>query len=366
MTFVFAISGSGGHILPALKVAEQVSGLGHRVVFMGDFRGFASLVDRKGIQCYPLDVRGLSGRSLKSLGMCFFKMILAFGTAVRLLKELRPAVVTGFGGYGSVPVLLAAVFWRVPTLIHEQNVRPGRATKILSRLVTKVALSFEETGGYLSPATVVTGCPGHVPREDYNKNQIIKSFNLQEGAFTILVLGGSQGSQAINSCWLESVLPLKERMDFQVIHLTGHKNYDLVKGEYQRMRLRSRVMPFLEDMALAYSVADMAISRAGAVSVTELSLFGLPAILIPYPHAGGHQKENARILVNRGLGIMIEESRVSPEALIAAVEKIKGPGSRYGRRAPELGHDAARLLSDEILKLTARKSACKKKESCRT
>ncbi|MFA5259712.1 MAG: UDP-N-acetylglucosamine--N-acetylmuramyl-(pentapeptide) pyrophosphoryl-undecaprenol N-acetylglucosamine transferase, partial [Candidatus Omnitrophota bacterium] len=164
MTFVFAISGSGGHILPALKVAEQMSALGHRVVFMGDFRDFSSLVEKKGIQCCPLDVRGLSDRSLKSLGGCFLKMTLAFGAARRLLKELRPAVVAGFGGYGSVPVVLAAVFRRTPTLIHEQNVCPGRATKILSRLVTKVAFSFEETRGYLKSAAVVTGCPGHVPR----------------------------------------------------------------------------------------------------------------------------------------------------------------------------------------------------------
>jgi UDP-N-acetylglucosamine--N-acetylmuramyl-(pentapeptide) pyrophosphoryl-undecaprenol N-acetylglucosamine transferase len=150
-------------------------------------------------------------------------------------------------------------------------------------------------------------------------------------------------------------------MDFQVIHLTGHRNYDLVKEEYRRMRLRACVLPFLEDMASAYSVSDMAVSRAGAVSVTELSLFGLPAVLIPYPYAGGHQKENARILVNRGLGIMIDDGGVSPEVLIASVEKIKAAGRERGMRGPESGYEASRRLADEILKLTAQRDVCEKR-----
>ena len=356
MTFVFAISGSGGHILPALKVAEQMSVLGHRVVFMGDFRDFASLVGRKGIECYPLDVRGLSGRSFTALGAGLFKMILAVGTAARFLKALQPAAVAGFGGYGSVPVVLAAVFRRVPALIHEQNVCPGRATKIMSPFVKRVALSFEETRRYFKSAAVVTGCPGHVPQNNPDKARILKDFDLEEGVFTILVLGGSQGSQAINSGWLKSVCSLRERLAFQVMHISGHNNYDQVKEEYHRLRLQACVLPFLEEMAFAYSVADMAISRAGAVSVTELAAFGLPAVLIPYPHAGGHQKENARILVNRGLGIMIDEDRLSPEVLIAAVETIKAAGRERGARVAASGPDAARVLADEILKLTLNKN----------
>jgi len=352
MTFVFAISGSGGHILPALKVAEHMSGRGHRVVFMGDVRDFSSLVEKGGIPCYPLDVCGLSARSLKTIGVWFFKMILAVRTARRLLKELNPAVVAGFGGYGSAPVVLAAISRRIPTLIHEQNVLPGRATKALSRWVTKVAVSFEETRRYLKSAAVVTGCPAHGPRDHGDRKQILAGFGLDEGVYTILVLGGSQGSQAINSAWLKSVSLLKKRMDFQVIHLAGPKNYERVNEEYGRMRLRACVLPFLEDMPSAYSVADMAVSRAGAVSVTELSLFGVPAILIPYPHAGGHQKENAAVLVKQGLGVMIEESRVSPEVLMAAVEKIKMAGEAPRPWGAEGGREAGARLAEEILELT--------------
>ena len=352
MTFVFAISGSGGHILPALKVAEQMSGPGHRIVFMGDFRDFASLVDSKGLERYPLNVRGLSGRSLTGLALAGLKMIPAVGKAVRLLKGIRPAGVAGFGGYGSVPVVLAAVILRIPTLIHEQNVRPGRATKILSRMGTKVALSFAETRRFLKTAAVVTGCPSHLPLKDCDRSRILKGFSLEEGVFTILVLGGSQGSQAINSGWQRSALPLKERMNFQVLHITGPKNYDRVREEYHQIGLRACVLPFLEDMSSAYCAADMAISRAGAVSVTELSAFGLPAVLIPYPYAGGHQKENAKILVNRGLGVVVEEASLSPESLTAAIEKIKG----HGRKPAATGFDAARTLADEILKLTLNKN----------
>ncbi len=354
MTFALAVSGSGGHIIPAVKVAEELIAWGHSVVLTGDFRSFASLIERKGLQGFPLDVCGYSGRSPLSVIKFLYKMLKSFFHAFHLLRSRRPDCVIGFGGYGSVPAVLAAVVQHIPTLIHEQNVYPGKATRLLRHFVQKIAVSFQETQRYIPSKTVLTGCPGHTPQGPYDTKQILDGLGLKEGLYTILVLGGSQGSQRINNCWLQSVPFLLQRMDYQVIHIAGEANYSQVLSEYRRWKVSACVLPFYEHMDQIYCVSQAVIARAGAASVTEFLSFQLPAILVPYPYAGGHQMENAKVLRDAGLATVVEEKQLSKEALVTAVETLRRSTQTRGARDFSARPGAGEKLADEILQFAGK------------
>jgi len=354
MTFVLAVSGSGGHIVPAVKVAEKLIFLGHSVVLVGDFRGFVPLLEKKGLKCFQLDVRGYSNHSFLTILSFGYKIIGSFFRSLHVLSTVRPDRVVGFGGYGSVPVVCAAFVKRIPTMIHEQNVYPGKATRLLSYFVNTIAISFEETLDYLPAKTVLTGCPSHIPQGPYDKKQILAGLGLEEDIYTVLILGGSQGSQRINNCWLQSVPFLLQRMNYQVIHITGKNNFRFVLTEYRRWNVRVCVLPFYEDMDQIYRVAHLAIARAGAASVTEFLSFQLPAILVPYPFAGGHQMENANVMKKSGLATIIEEEILSKEALAVAVEKARQSPKSDDDPVFSSRQNASERLADEILHFTER------------
>lgn len=320
MKIIIGTGGSGGHIFPALKVARGLREDGHRVMFVGALNLVLDKLKDDKFDIFNLPARGFSSASLDSFFISFFCMIKAICQSFRVLRNFKPDVVCGFGGYGSFPIVFAAALLRYSTLIHEQNVMPGRANAFLARFVSKIALSFKRTQQYFPARKVVlTGCPCHTQDQFFLKEELFDKFHLNRDKFTILVFGGSQGSHRINHEFMQAVRLLKDRLEFQAIHITGGKDYEYFQDCYKDMDCSVSLFDFLNEIQEAYSLADLVISRAGAATVTEIANFAVPSILIPYPFAKGHQKANASVLRDANIADVIEEEDLSSDKLKDAI-----------------------------------------------
>jgi len=316
MKFVIASGGTGGHIIPALRVGLELKKDGHQVEFAGVFKSFHDKIAESGFSVKELPSVGFSIKNLFGFLLCMNK---ALKESRIYLEEFCPDVVLGFGGYGAFPVVMEACLLKYPTLMHEQNVIPGKANRILSRFVKKIAISFPQSRKFfgLTPA-VLTGCPCNFPTGK-SKRDIIEGLGLKEDRITILVSGGSQGSQKINKEFSQVVDLIKPKVNLQIIHLSGKTDCDWLKQEYTKQGIPFCVFDFYDNISELYEVSDLVVARAGAVTVSEIALFALPAIFIPYPYAQKHQKENASVLERIGMAIIIEESVLSTPKLCSTV-----------------------------------------------
>lgn len=357
MTIIIATGGSGGHIFPAVRVAREILNAGHDIVFIGSFPKGQDFLSRAGFNHIDLNIRGFSAKSWAGSFGAAFSMIGATFRAIGLIKNIKPDAVIGFGGYGSVPAVLAASLLRKPTMIHEQNVVPGKANKLLARFVRKIAVSFPQARQYFPDnKTVLTGCPCHLPENNLNREGVLKNFRLKGGKKTILVSGGSQGSSRINEVFIEAVDELRGKLDFQVIHLSGKRDFENLRKKYNQIGIPFALYDFFDKMEEAYSAADLVISRSGAVTVSEIAGFGLRSIFVPYPHAHGHQRANAAVLSGTHLSRIIEDQDLSAGNLAAQVlnlieqplntEEIKGTLKEICRA------DAAKNISNELMSLS--------------
>ncbi len=356
MNIVIATGGSGGHLFPALKVAQELKRRGHQLLFIGAFYVGKEQIEKAGFPFQELRVQGLRKGRLWENARAAFLFIKAFVRSCRVLRKYKADVVVGFGGYGAFSVVLAAVFLRYPTLIHEQNVVPGRANALLSKFVRRVTVSFPQTLRYFKKGkTVLTGCPSHVPMVGVNRERIFERFQLDPRRTTILVFGGSQGSHRINEEFMKSAGILKGTLDFQVIHVCGKADYKEVRQSYAGLGIRFALFEFLEGIDEAYQAADVVISRAGAVTVTELALFLKPSILIPYPYAYGHQKKNAEVLSQMNIGRIIEEKDLTADGLKDAIlEMVRTPldtAQGASRLSEYFVPDAEENLATEVVGL---------------
>ena len=228
-------------------------------------------------------------------------------------------------------------------MIHEQNVIPGKANVLLSKIVKRVAISFEGSRKYLHSAKVVwTGCPCHqsavVP-----KSQALEAFGLPHGKKTLLLVGGSQGSQRLNEVFFE-LMAGTFSVPFQAIHMTGPRDFPLYEKRYRQKNLPVKAYPFIDNISQAYAAADIIISRAGAATINELGLLGIAAVLVPYPFAGNHQKYNAKVLADKGIAVIIEQKDLTILSLRAAVDQ-ELDGVLFGRiEAGRFDDEALHLL----------------------
>ncbi|MCK5012395.1 MAG: undecaprenyldiphospho-muramoylpentapeptide beta-N-acetylglucosaminyltransferase [Candidatus Omnitrophica bacterium] len=316
MKFVIATGGTGGHLFPALRVANELKRRGNDILFFGSFTRGREQIQKSGFIFEEIGAKGFVAVSFKGKVISVICMIKAVFKSFRSLRKFKPDAVLGFGGYGAFPVVLSAYFLRYPALIHEQNVVPGRANAILAKLVKRIAISFQKSSQYFNPKkTILTGCPCHLPKNDAKKAVILNEFQLKEGRHTVLVFGGSQGSQRINEVFIETARNLKEKLDFQVIHISGQQDYQKLLDQYNLLGIPFALFEFLDKMEDAYHISDLVISRAGAVTVSEIAGFQLPAIFVPYPYAHGHQKENASVLCDKGAAELIEDKDLSASRL---------------------------------------------------
>ena len=357
-----AIAGgrTGGHLFPALAVGEVLLERGHEVLLF--------------ISEKEIDALAVQGRSefrfekLPSIGMprvfspamfTFFQRFLAgLASCRRIFADFKPDAVLGMGGFTSTAPILAGKLRRVPTFLHESNAIPGKANRLNACLVDAVLLGFEECRRHFPRVRCeVTGTPlrrsldRRVPREE-----ALAGLGLQPDGKTVLVMGGSQGAHGINAA-MQAAAAGGKLDGLQVIHLTGAGDEAATAQSYRAAGVAAHVAAFCRRMEDAYSAADLVVARSGAASLSEISHFGLPALLIPYPHAAeNHQQLNAEIFARAGAAKLLEESATTGETLAAAIRKLT--------EDPELLHimavhsrslaprDAAACVADALEKFT--------------
>jgi UDP-N-acetylglucosamine--N-acetylmuramyl-(pentapeptide) pyrophosphoryl-undecaprenol N-acetylglucosamine transferase len=360
MKVLIVTGASGGHIFPAASFTEALKNKHGRIEIL-------LVLPRKSIQnCnLPKDcsIRYLSILPIK-LGLNLRVVAAIFGfikgvfESLFLLVEFRPDYAVGFGSINSVPLLFFAWIFRIRTLIHEQNVVPGRANRFLAKFMDKVAISFAETRNYLriDPKKIVlTGNPVRNDLVRIDKPQALFFFGFSKEKFTVLVMGGSKGAHKINTAFLHAASIMEHNYDLQVIHISGQDDYDFLKGRYKDLNTEVRLFIFLKEMQYAYSSVDLVISRAGATTIAELMTYRLPAIIIPYPFASLHQLCNAKTLEKLGSAIIINDYDLDAhllkktlEELMSNPDKLEIMRSRYNNIPV---NNANELLENALLSL---------------
>lgn len=327
MKFVIAAGGTGGHLFPGIAVGEVLLSGGHEVMLLISEKEIDALATQGRTE---FRIETLPGIGLPKL---FSPAVFGFLTRFKagldrcraLYREFEPDAVLGMGGFTSTAPILAGRMRKIPTFVHESNAIPGKANRLNARLANCVLLGFEACAQYLPGRHCeVTGTPIRKTLADrLEKRAALAAFQLSEGnRRTLLVMGGSQGARGINEAMM-GALPQLKAASLQVIHLSGPKDDAMLREAYAAAGIPAWVAPFHHRMEEAYSAADLAIARSGAASLTELSHFALPSILIPYPYAAeDHQTLNARIFEAAGAAMLLPERETSGEALAVKLLEI--------------------------------------------
>ena len=344
---VFAGGGTGGHLYPALALADELvrQRPGTRPFFLGAQRGLeARVLPERGLEHHLLPVRGLHrGELLSNLGVPW-ALARSLVVAVSMLRRLEPELVVVTGGYAGAPAGMAAAMAGIPLVLQEQNARPGATTRFLSRWAAQVHLAFPEAVAHLpsgaQDAAHVSGCPIQpLPERRPERWDVCERLGLDPDLKVLLVVGGSQGSVALNHLVQDAVRQMtsgtRSPLDgWQLLWATGTGHYAGVDQALAAMghAARVRAVPYIEDMPSALSVTDLCVSRAGAMTTAELLAWGVPAILVPLPTAAAnHQELNARALHESGAAVHLRQADLTPEALWRAVEELAGDEERLER-----------------------------------
>jgi UDP-N-acetylglucosamine--N-acetylmuramyl-(pentapeptide) pyrophosphoryl-undecaprenol N-acetylglucosamine transferase len=340
MRAILAGGGTGGHVIPALAIAQQLQKqYAAEVLFIGTARGIENrLVPAAGFPLRLVQVGALKNVSLATRLKTFLDLPRAVWDSGRILAEFRPDVVIGVGGYASGPAMLAAILRRIPTLVFEPNFVPGFANRMVAPLVSAAAVHFAETGRYFRRCEV-TGVP---VREAFFEIATPTA----NTSPTLLIFGGSQGAHAINQVVMESVAELRARVPgIHIVHQTGERDYNDAQAVYAKLGGSVEAYRFIDDMPGFFARASLLICRSGASTVAEVTAAGKPAIFVPFPRAADdHQKRNAEALERAGAAMMLEESKLSRESLVQAVSSLFGDSSRLrkmGEAARKLAHPNA-------------------------
>ncbi len=402
MRILIAAGGTGGHIFPAITLANKIKQMDSfaDVIFCIDKRVDKKLLDKLGYSYYLLNAPRMPYRISFRWIPFLIMLIFSFFKSAKILNEVAPDVVVGFGAYISGPLLTQAKKQNKKIIIHEQNVTMGRANRLLSKISDKIAISFANPEYLKDNRCLLTG---NLIREELiedlnalNRERAHRLLGLEVDKMTILVMGGSLGSHIINTAFLQMLNnlwygisktkgPLKIALEslpkadvfssdtvlnsLCIIHLTGKGKFANVQSAYKNIdgesptvpnsfgtgaRIRVKLYPFFERMGLLYKAADFAICRAGATTIAELCLFAIPAILIPYTGAGAHQIQNAKFLKEKGAAVMIGERQLTPEVLKKEVVSLLGNNeklSAMSERVNSLANiDAAEKLAEAVLK----------------
>ena len=354
-----AAGGTGGHVFPAQALAVELAGRGHRLAVITDKRGDALVSGLANVDTYRVRASGFAGRRISERIMS--ASALAFGTlqARAVLKRIRPGAVVGFGGYASVPTMLAASFSGFPTALHEQNAILGRANRLLASRVDRIATSFEKSGGVsadVAGKVIRTGMPvrGLIAQARTAPYQPIVSGQ----PIQLLVLGGSQGAQVFGEVMPKAMARLSDelRTRMTIAQQCRPEDIEAVRAAYRAIGMEPTLATFFSDVTERLAVAQLVIARSGASTVAELTTVGRPAILVPYPHAiDGHQAANADALSEAGAGWTIPQEAFTPAALAARLEALIGLPVMLERAAAcarAVGRpDAAIRLADVVCEL---------------
>jgi UDP-N-acetylglucosamine--N-acetylmuramyl-(pentapeptide) pyrophosphoryl-undecaprenol N-acetylglucosamine transferase len=355
LRLLLAAGGTGGHLYPALAVAESFRSLveGAEVIFAGTERGLETrIVPKAGLALELVRAAPLRGGSVARKLAGVYGLFAGLADSRRLLRRIEPDVVMGVGAYVSGTVVLAAAFKGIPTLILEPNAEPGLANRWLGPFVDRAACAWEETTKRFGKKGVLTGNP--VRREIAN----VRPLSPQTAErMRVLVFGGSQGSTVVNRAVtgaLDLLSDLAPRLEWT--HQTGPLDLETVREAYARRGIRARVEPYFEEMHRAYEEAELVVSRAGATTCAELACAGRPALLVPLSLAGGHQRQNAEMMARAGAARCLLESELAPDRVASELrDLLEAPRSRdeMASRARALARpDAAETVARLLLSLT--------------
>lgn len=356
MKVAIAGGGTGGHLFPALAVGEVLRERGHEVLIFISEKEVDALATRgrSDFRFEKLPSIGMPALLSPAMLTFFWRFNASLAPCRRIFAEFKPDAVLGMGGFTSTAPILAGKLRRIPTFVHESNAIPGKANRLNGWLVDTVLLGFDECKQHFGKARCkVTGTPirrsllARVPRE-----KALASCGLKPGPATVLVMGGSQGAHGINEAMRQAAAQFAGA-PLQVIHLTGPQDEEALRDAYAKAGIPAHVAAFSHEMEMLYSAADLAIARSGAASLAEISHFGLPSILIPYPHAAeNHQQLNAEIFARAGAATLLREADIAGETLARVIRNLTGDAgqlrimaSRCRSLAPD---DAAARVADTI------------------
>ncbi|MGE5491878.1 MAG: undecaprenyldiphospho-muramoylpentapeptide beta-N-acetylglucosaminyltransferase [Actinomycetota bacterium] len=310
-TLMVMAGGTGGHIFPALAVAETMRERGWKVVWLGNPDGMeARLVPTRGFEMVNLRFGALRGKGLVRKLMLPLNLLRGFWQARSAISRIRPNVVLGMGGYITFPGGMMASLLNRPLVVHEQNSVAGLANKVLAGVADRILTGFPEVmkkGDWVGNPVRPEIAKLPAPRE---------RFEGRTGALRLLVIGGSLGAQALNEIIPKGIGLLRADEQPEIVHQAGEKHIEALKANYAAAGVQAHCVPFIEDMAGAYAWADLVICRAGALTVAELAAAGVASILVPFPHAvDDHQTGNARQLVNVGGAFLLPQKELTPESV---------------------------------------------------
>ncbi len=329
MRVIIAGGGTGGHLFPGIAVAEEFKQRSKEieVVFMGTENGLeARIIPREGYPIKLLKTEGVLGKSLFKQIMALIAAMRAVFTSMSFFREVEPDIVIGTGGYASVGPVVAARFMGIPVMIMEQNMVPGMANRFLAKLASSVAITYHESASYFQRGkTMRTGNPVRMSILCGKRDEAMDLFKLDTDKLTVLVLGGSSGAKRINDSMVSALNSLLDIRDgIQFLHQTGDSDYERIKSTYRDLGFSAMVAPFINQMAEAYAAADIVISRAGATTLAELTALGKPMLLVPYPHAAGHQEYNARKLVEVGGARLVRDHELTASVMASHIREMCG------------------------------------------
>ena len=325
-TILIMAGGTGGHIFPALAVADQLKNAGWRVVWLGTRTGMeADVVPRRGYAMEFINISGVRGKGLLRIAMLPITLLRAFWQASRIIRRLKPDVVLGVGGYVTFPGGFMASLLNRPLAIHEQNSVAGLSNRLLAtiadRILTGFPKAFEEKianpiAKFLKPNKPIEWTGNPVRAEIAGLPDPSRRFAGREGVLKLLVVGGSLGAQVLNRVVPQALQLITPALRPQVTHQAGAKHGDELKQSYEAAGIRADLKPFIDDMATAYGNSDLVICRAGALTVAELCSAGVASILVPLPLAvDDHQTVNAKFLSDAGAAVLIRQQELTPQRL---------------------------------------------------
>ncbi len=346
-TILIMAGGTGGHIFPALAVADELKSRGWRVVWLGSRKGMeARIVPDAGYDIEWLRFGGLRGKGLIRMALLPMNLLIAFWQSARVIFRVRPDVVLGMGGYVSFPGgMMAALFLR-PLVVHEQNAVAGLANKVLAMVSDRVLEAFP---GAISRAV----CTGNPVRKSIAEIEDPKQrFATRAGRLRLLVIGGSLGAKALNETVPAALALIPENARPEVTHQSGRQHLSALQALYRNAAVNASTVAFIEDMATALARADVVVCRAGATTVAELAVAGVASVLVPLPHAvDDHQTVNARFLADRDAAMLIQQKDLTPRHLADVIQGFTREGlSKMAGRARTLGKvNATRDVADHCV-----------------
>jgi len=356
---VIAGGGTGGHLYPGIAVARELLRRhpDMRITFAGTARGIESrVVPLEGFELDLLRSAGLKGTSGTALLRAALLVPLGGFDAWRILSRRSPDLVIGVGGYSSGPVVLAAAVRGIPTLLLEQNAVPGITNRLLARVVSAAAVTFESTAAYFGRKAFVAGNP---VRPEFVSENAAPGVRVV-GPPRLLIFGGSQGSHAINMAMVEAAPQLAADLGaMEITHQTGERDLELVKAGYRRAGLEARVEPFLFAMDREIRMADLIVCRAGATTIAELTAAGRPALLVPLPTAADdHQRKNGEVLAAGGAAELVDQKTLTGALIAERIAALLGDPARLeamSAAARTMSRpNAAGVIADRALELAGR------------